>query len=86
MFPFARLPQADVTLGVEMRSTGEVVGYGTDKYEAFLKAIISAGFQYPKPGGTIFLGISSVIHRQELTNTVMTLSSMGFKLFGNAGT
>ena len=85
MFSFARLPHADVTLGVEMRSTGEVAGYGRDKYEAFLKAIISAGFKYPQTGGKVFLGISSVRHREELTATVQTLRSLNFKLYGSPG-
>lgn len=54
-FSFSRLAGADVMLGVEMASTGEVAGFGEDRYEAYLKALISTGFVLPKK--TIFLSI-----------------------------
>ena len=41
MFSFKRLLGADPTLGVEMASTGEVACYGSNKEEAFLKALLS---------------------------------------------
>ncbi|CAK9295247.1 unnamed protein product [Gordionus sp. m RMFG-2023] len=41
-FSFTRLNGADCTLGVEMASTGEVACFGSDKYEAFIKALISS--------------------------------------------
>ncbi|XP_055339674.1 CAD protein-like isoform X2 [Paramacrobiotus metropolitanus] len=84
MFSFSRLTNADVTLGVEMRSTGEVACYGTTKYEAFLKALIGSGFRYPRQN--IFLGISNPDHRKLLTNSVKLLQSLGYKLYANTGT
>lgn len=56
-FSFSRLAGADVTLGVEMASTGEVACFGDNRYEAYLKAMISTGFQIPK--GAILLSIGS---------------------------
>ena len=47
MFSFTRLKGADPLLGVEMSSTGEVACFGADTQEAFLLAIISAGFKIP---------------------------------------
>jgi len=47
-FSFSRLKGADPTLGVEMASTGEVACLGEDVHEAFLKALISAGFELPR--------------------------------------
>ena len=44
-FSFGRLDGADPTIGVEMASTGEVACFGRNKEEAFLLAIISAGFK-----------------------------------------
>jgi hypothetical protein len=35
-------------LGVEMSSTGEVACFGENRYEAYLKAMMSTGFQIPK--------------------------------------
>jgi len=42
-FSFSRLSGADVTLGVEMSSTGEVACFGKDPHEAYLKAMIGTG-------------------------------------------
>ncbi|KAK8010386.1 aspartate carbamoyltransferase catalytic subunit [Apiospora arundinis] len=47
-FSFSRLSGADPVLGVEMASTGEVASFGMDKYEAYLKALMSTGFKIPK--------------------------------------
>lgn len=47
-FSWARLRGSDPVLGVEMGSTGEVACYGENRYEAFLKALMSAGFRIPK--------------------------------------
>ena len=56
MFSYSRLAGADVLLGVEMASTGEVAGFGEDRYEAYLKAQISAGFKIPKHNILISVG------------------------------
>lgn len=44
-------------LGVEMASTGEVACFGEDRYEAYLKAMISTGIKIPNKN--IFLSIGS---------------------------
>lgn len=51
---------ADVMLGVEMASTGEVACFGENRYEAYLKAMISSGMQLPQPGAKIFLSIGKI--------------------------
>lgn len=51
---------ADVQLGVEMASTGEVAGFGDNRYEAYLKAMISTGFQIPKKAILISVGTYKV--------------------------
>ncbi|CAB4068203.1 CAD [Lepeophtheirus salmonis] len=47
-FSFSRLAGADMVLGVEMSSTGEVACFGENRYEAYLKAMMSTGFKIPK--------------------------------------
>lgn len=47
MFSFTRLHEADPVLRVEMASTGEVACFGETKYEAYLNALIAAGFKIP---------------------------------------
>ena len=42
-FSHHRLDGADVMLGVEMTSTGEVAGFGNNQYEAFIKAFWGTG-------------------------------------------
>ena len=48
MFSFQRLKGADPSLGVEMASTGEVACFGADRYDAFLKALMSTGLKLPR--------------------------------------
>ena len=48
---------ADVMLGVEMASTGEVACFGENRYEAYLKALMSTGMQIPER--TILLSVGS---------------------------
>ena len=48
MFSFARLTGAEVLLGVEMSSTGEVACFGHNRYDAYLKAQLSSGFRMPQ--------------------------------------
>jgi hypothetical protein len=47
---------ADVMLGVEMASTGEVACFGENRYEAYLKALMSTGFQIPKKAILLSIG------------------------------
>ena len=44
-------------LGVEMASTGEVACFGKDRYEAYVKALLSTGFRMPNK--TILLTVGS---------------------------
>lgn len=61
-FSFSRLAGADVTLGVEMASTGEVACFGDNRYEAYLKAMISTSFQIPKKKNGILLSIGTKVN------------------------
>lgn len=55
-FSFARLAGADVMLGVEMASTGEVACFGENRNEAYLKAMLSTGFHIPTKGILLSIG------------------------------
>lgn len=61
-FSFARLAGADFQLGVEMASTGEVACFGENKYEAYLKALMSTGFKLPKKNILLTVGSYKVIN------------------------
>lgn len=83
-FSFSRLSGADPVLGVEMASTGEVASFGRDKYEAYLKALLSTGFKIPK--NNILLSIGSYKDKEELLPSIKKMGEMGYKLFATAGT
>ncbi|CAG8559147.1 12915_t:CDS:2 [Ambispora leptoticha] len=83
-FSFSRLSGADPVLGVEMASTGEVACFGHDKYEAYIKALISTGLTMPKKN--ILLSIGSFKEKQEMLPSVLKLHQMGFHLFATSGT
>jgi carbamoyl-phosphate synthase/aspartate carbamoyltransferase len=83
-FSFSRLSGADPVLGVEMASTGEVACFGRDKYEAYMKALISTGFRLPKKN--ILLSIGSFKEKMEMLPSIKKLHQLGFKLFATAGT
>ncbi|RWS17955.1 CAD protein-like protein [Dinothrombium tinctorium] len=84
-FSFSRLEGADVTLGVEMASTGEVACFGENQYEAYLKAMISTGFRIPKRK-IVLLSIGSFKHKNELLPSIRMLYKMNYKLYGSMGT
>ncbi len=54
VFPFDKLPGADIRLGPEMRSTGESMGIDYDFGTAFYKAQLGAYVNLPKKGRVFF--------------------------------
>lgn len=83
-FSFSRLSGADPVLGVEMASTGEVASFGRDKYEAYLKALISTGFRLPKRN--VLFSIGSYKEKMEMLPSIRKLHQIGFNLFATSGT
>ncbi|RDX50766.1 carbamoyl-phosphate synthase [Lentinus brumalis] len=83
-FSFSRLSGADPVLGVEMASTGEVACFGRDKYEAYVKALISTGIVLPKKN--ILFSIGSYKEKLEILPAVQKLHAAGYNIFGTSGT
>jgi len=83
-FSFSRLTGADVLLGVEMVSTGEVACFGENTYEAYLKALLSTGFRLPKKN--ILLSVGSYKDKVMLMESVKCLEDLGFNLYASRGT
>jgi carbamoyl-phosphate synthase large subunit len=84
VFPFNKFPGVDPALGPEMRSTGEVMGVGTNFGEAFLKAQISAGTPLPAKG-TVFLSVNDH-HKADAATVARRFAEMGFSLVATRGT
>ena len=85
-FSFNRLTGADILMGVEMQSTGEVACFGRDHCEAYLKGAIAAGFKMPPRGSKVLLSIGGHAFKRELKESVAVLKQLGFKLFGTRNT
>ncbi|MCD6463421.1 MAG: carbamoyl-phosphate synthase large subunit, partial [Thermotogae bacterium] len=84
VIPFERFPGADVLLGPEMRSTGEVMGIGADFPEAFAKAQIAAGNPLPR-GGAILVSLADK-DKREGVSIVAHLHDLGFDIYATEGT
>ena len=84
VFPFVRFPGATITLGPEMRSTGEVMGIDADRGVAFAKAQAAA-----KPGlpvkGNIFLSVKDA-DKARAVDLARQLVGMGFEIYSTSGT
>ncbi|MFA6305460.1 MAG: carbamoyl-phosphate synthase (glutamine-hydrolyzing) large subunit [Candidatus Gracilibacteria bacterium] len=83
-FSFPRLKGADPVLGVEMASTGEVGCFGEDLCEAFLKAMISVGFELPKKG--VLFSVGGEHDKIELLPVAKSFLERGFEIFATEGT
>jgi len=84
VFPFVRFPGAMITLGPEMRSTGEVMGLDEDLGMAFAKAQAAA-----KPGlpvkGNVFLSVKDA-DKPRAVILAKRLEALGFTIYSTSGT
>jgi len=83
-FSFTRIKGADPVLSVEMASTGEVACIGDSFEEAFLKALLSAGFTYPERN--ILLSTGPFESKAKFLPTAKRLHELGFQLYATQGT
>merc|ERR1712187_512202 len=84
MFSFGRLKNSDPRLGVEMQSTGEVACFGVNQHDAFLKAMIAAGFKLPTKNVLLSIGPDS--QKTEFGQLAKMFVDMGFSLFATKNT
>ncbi|MBL8897732.1 MAG: carbamoyl-phosphate synthase large subunit [Planctomycetes bacterium] len=84
VFPFVKFPGADIALGPEMRSTGEVMGLDRSFGAAYAKAMIGAGVKLPRRG-KVFFSVKDSDKRRCLP-IARKLADLGFELIATAGT
>ncbi len=84
VLPFSRFPGADIILGPEMKSTGEVMGIAPTLGEAYYKAMIAAGGRVPLQGG-IFFSVNDE-SKEPLAEDALDLSRLGYRLYATKGT
>jgi carbamoyl-phosphate synthase large subunit len=83
-FSFTRIKGADPVLSVEMASTGEVACIGDSFEEAFLLALLSVGFEYPKRN--VLLSTGPFESKAQFLPDAKRLHDLGFKLYATRGT
>ena len=84
VFPFIKFPGVDVTLGPEMRSTGEVMGIDANLGIAYAKAQMSA--QPPLPtGGNIFISVKDS-DKPAVVPIAREFADLGFIIYATDGT
>ena len=89
VFPFVKFPGVDPILGPEMKSTGEVMGFGDTFAEAYAKAQLAAGETLPSPGGARRLAALLSVRdsdRPRVAALGVKLQALGFRLVATRGT
>jgi carbamoyl-phosphate synthase large subunit len=84
VFPFLKFPGADILLGPEMKSTGEVMGISSDFGIAFAKSQQAAGYTIPT-SGTVFVSVND-FDKPGVLPHARELHSMGFHILATRGT
>ncbi len=84
VFPFSKLQGADLILGPEMKSTGEVMGISDNFATSFAKSQIGSKNVLPK-SGTVFISLTDIdkVYAKEIGEKFQKL---GFKILATGGT
>ena len=84
VFPFIKFPGIDITLGPEMRSTGEVMGIDTDFPRAYAKAQMAAAPSLPSEGN-LFVSVKDA-DKKGVVKIVKDFAELGFRIHATDGT
>ena len=84
VLPFKKFKNEKVFLGPEMKSTGEVMGIGSNTGRAFLKAMKSDGYTVPR-SGTAFLSVNDS-DKKRLLSIASKLKKLEFNIVATKGT
>ena len=84
VFPFNKLNGADLILGPEMKSTGEVMGISNSFAISFAKGQFSSGNALPK-SGTVFISLSN-IDKEFAGEIGIGFQKLGFEIVATGGT
>lgn len=84
VFSFAKLRRVDITLGPEMKSTGEVMGKDSTLEKALYKGLVASGIKI-KEHGSVLLTIADK-DKQEVLHIARRFSNCGYRLIATYGT
>ena len=84
VFSFAKMQDVDISLGPEMKSTGEVMGIDYHYARALYKAITGAGMNIPLNGCILFTVADK--DKEELKQLAKAYAELGFSIVATEGT
>ena len=84
VFSFEKIRGADVSLGPEMKSTGECLGIAKTFNEALYKAFAGAGIKLPRYKNMIITVKDS--DKEEIIDIARRFQDQGYKIFSTSGT
>ncbi|MBU9720416.1 MULTISPECIES: carbamoyl-phosphate synthase large subunit [Bacillaceae] len=84
VFSFAKLRSVDITLGPEMKSTGEVMGRDYTLEKALFKGLIASGMKIPTHGSVLFTLADK--DKEEAMALARRFHRIGYKLLATEGT
>ncbi|WP_017548472.1 carbamoyl-phosphate synthase large subunit [Salinicoccus carnicancri] len=84
VFSFSKLKNVDITLGPEMKSTGEVMGKDMSLNKALFKGLVASGLEV-KDHGTVLFTVADK-DKEEAVELARRLSQCGYRLMATEGT
>lgn len=84
IFSFDKLPMLEVSLGPEMKSTGEVMGVADNLSGALFKGLTAAGYSFHERG-TVLITVAD-IYKNEAVAIAKELNDLGFDVLATEGT
>ncbi len=84
VFSFAKLRRVDITLGPEMKSTGEVMGRDRTLEKALYKGLIASGIDIPTYGSVLFTVADK--DKEEALPLVERFFKIGYQILATEGT
>lgn len=84
VFSFAKMQKVDISLGPEMKSTGEVMGVDYHYDRALYKAITAAGLNIPAQGTILFTVADK--DKPEAGEIAKGFAALGYSIAATAGT
>lgn len=84
VFSFEKIKGADISLGPEMKSTGECLGIGKNFKEALYKAFVGAGIRLPKHKKMIITVRDS--EKRKVIDIAKRFQALGYTIYSTKGT
>ncbi|QOY34401.1 carbamoyl-phosphate synthase large subunit [Anaerobacillus isosaccharinicus] len=84
VFSFAKLRDVDITLGPEMKSTGEVMGRDYSLAKALYKGLVASGMKIPTHGSVLFTIADK--DKDEALELIRRFHRIGYHILATEGT